>query len=505
MHRHFRWLTGLVALLLLGTLLAACGGTAPATTTPAATTGQPPAATTAPEPPGATTAATTEQATTAATTAATTTATTEQPTTASTGGTAAGGNLQIIWFAWAPCQALGELVKGYKDASVEVRCVPISQWHDQIFTDFAAKGGADIVILDSQFIGEAVAGGHIIELTDWMKGNVEVDDYVPAALSAYGEYPAGSGKYYGVAAEGDTQMLVYRKDVFDNQAVKGGFQHWKNGKDLAVPTKWTDLLEIAQFIKANPDLGSVPNGYTTFWCGTKACYDQVATVWNQMAWSFGGEIWDPKTYKVQGVINSDTNVKALQFAADLFKTGPEGSGNFTFDETVDAICSGSVAMTTIWFGFGPAFLDKSKCKQSDNLAFDLVPGEVKHITSLGGMGLHVSAYTKNKDAALAFVKWFESKETQLAWARLGGFSARKSVLASDDFQKAAPYNPIFAKAYQDVRDFWNVPEYNQLLQVQMEQLNLAITGQADPKQALDTIAEDQQRIFDEAYPNGPPK
>jgi hypothetical protein len=39
----------------------------------------------------------------------------------------------------------------------------------------------------------------------------------------------------------------------------------------------------------------------------------------------------------------------------------------------------------------------------------------------------------------------------------------------------------------------------------MEQLNLAITGQADPKTALDTIAAEQQAILDEAYPNGPPQ
>jgi multiple sugar transport system substrate-binding protein len=413
--------------------------------------------------------------------------------------------LQVIWFAWQPCQALGELVKSYKDATVEVRCVPIGQWHDQIFTDFAAKGGADVVILDSQFIGEAVAGGHVAELTDWMNGNIDVDDYVPAALSAYGEYPAGSKRYYGVAIEGDTQMLVYRKDLFEDAAIKDAYKQ-KTGKDLAVPAKWTELLEVAKFFKETPDdVDKAPNGYTTFWCGTPACYDQVATVWNQMAWSWGGELWDPATYKVEGVLNSETNLKALEFAAELFKTGPEGSGDFQFNETVSAICDGSVAMTTIWFGFGPAFVDPSGCKQSANLAYDLVPGEEKHITSLGGMGLSVSSYTKDKDATLAFVKWLESKDVQIEWAKLGGFSARKSVLASDEFNKATPYNPIFAKAYLDVKDFWNVPEYNKLLQIQMEQLNLAITGQADPKTALDTIAAEQQKIFDEAYPNGPPK
>jgi len=48
-----------------------------------------------------------------------------------------------------------------------------------------------------------------------------------------------------------------------------------------------------------------------------------------------------------------------------------------------------------------------------------------------------------------------------------------------------------------------LPEYNDLLVVQGEQLNLAITGQVDPKKALATIAEKQQAILDKAYPNDP--
>ena len=399
--------------------------------------------------------------------------------------------MSIVWFAWAPCQALTEQVKTYPDADVSVNCVPIAEWHNTIFTDFAAKGGADVVILDSQFIGEAVTGGHVVELTDWMKSNIEVDKFVPAAIAAYGEYPAGSSKYYGVAAEADTQMLVYRTDVFQEI----GFEP---------AGTWTELLEQAQQIKEEKPLG-VENGYVTFWCGAVACYDMVQTVWNQMAWSFGGELWDPATYKVDGILNSPENVAALEFAAELFKTGPDGAGNFQFGEVVSAICDGTTAMTTIWFGFGPAFIAPDGCKQSPNLAYALVPGEKEHFISLGGMGLSVSAYTKNKDAALALVKWFESEEQQLEWARLGGFTARTDVLASDTFAKAAPYNPAFAEAYQLVRDFWNLPEYNALLAVQGEQLNLAVTGQLDAQTALDTIAEAQQKILDEAYPDGPPK
>jgi multiple sugar transport system substrate-binding protein len=366
--------------------------------------------------------------------------------------------------------------------------VQIAEWYNTTFTDFAAQGGADLAIMDSQWIGEAAVGGHVMDLTDFMAEKIEVDDYVPAALSAYGEYPLGSETYYGVAIEGDTQMLVYRKDLFEEAG-------------LEPPQTWTELLEQAQFFK---DSDLIENGYTTFWCGDVACYDQMATVWNQMAWSWGGALWDPETYQIDGVLNSPENLEALEYAAELFKTGPDGSANFSFDQTVGAICSGSTAMTTIWFGFGAAFIDPEGCAEAENLAFGIVPGEEEHVISLGGMGLSVSSYTENPQAALDYIEWVESEDIQLEWAKLGGFSARESVLASDTFKNATPYNPAFAESYLLVRDFWNVPEYAALLEPQMKYLNLAVSGQMDPQEALDEIAIQQQEILDEAYPDGPP-
>jgi ribose transport system substrate-binding protein len=408
--------------------------------------------------------------------------------------------LQIIWFTWQPCQALGELVKKYPDADVEVRCVPIARWHDDIFTDFAAKGGADLVVLDSQYIGEAVVGGHVAELTDWMKTNIKVDDYVPAALSAYGEYPLGSGHYYGVALEADAMMLVYRKDLYEDPTVQAAYKA-KTGQDLRVPQSWTELLAQAQFFKGSE---FVPNGYSAIWMG-KGGYDEISTQVNQIFWSFGGELWDPKTYKIEGVLNSDTNVKALTFAADLFKTSPEGAGNFSFSEMTDALCNGSTAIGNVWFAFGAAFVNKEGCKFSDKLGFGVVPGEVKHVISLGGQGVSLSSYTKDKEAALKLLAWLQSDDIQLEWAKLGQFPARKSIMSNPIFLNATPYNKSFAESYLLVKDFWNLPEYNAMLQAEQEYLSLAVTGQMDPKDALDEIAKRQQAILDKAYPGGPPK
>ena len=51
--------------------------------------------------------------------------------------------LTFLWFEWPPAQALEELGKEYTktrpNVTVKVNTVPNPQWHDAIFTQFAAR------------------------------------------------------------------------------------------------------------------------------------------------------------------------------------------------------------------------------------------------------------------------------------------------------------------------------------------------------------------------------
>ena len=407
-------------------------------------------------------------------------------------------DLSIVWFAWPPCDLLTSLVAEYEPANVTVSCVPLGQWHDQIFADFAAQGGADLPILDSQFMGEAVAGSHIVNLTEWMGANLPVDDYNQTALSYYAEVPAGSGEFYSVPVITDTRMLVYRRDLYENADVQAAYQE-ATGNELVAPASWSELLAQAQFFK---ETEFIDNGFATHWVNDG---DLVQTAWNHVLWSFGGELWDPETYTVEGVLNNEAGLRAVEFANQLFQTAPTGAAAFNFDDTVSAICNGSAAMIEIWYGFGGAFTNAETCAEAPNLGFAVVPGEDVHFISLGGQGMSVSAYSPNQEAAQEFLAWLQSDEVQTKWVEGGGFPGRTSILSGDAFLNAAPYNPTFAEAFQYVKDFWNIPEYNQLLSVQGEYLNLAISGQMDAQEALDEIAAEQQEILDDAYPDGPPQ
>src|SRR5215203_1845042 len=150
--------------------------------------------------------------------------------------------LTFLWFEWPPAQALEELGKEYTktrpNVTVKVNTVPNAQWHDAIFTQFAArKTNFDMPVLDSQNIGEAVTNGSILDITDFVKKNIDTSQYDPYFLAAYGQYPQAQtgeadpdAKTYGLPLLGDTWAMIWRKDLMGDTP----------------PATWEDMIAAAK-------------------------------------------------------------------------------------------------------------------------------------------------------------------------------------------------------------------------------------------------------------------
>src|SRR4029079_16686125 len=117
-----------------------------------------------------------------------------------------------------------------------------------------------------------------------------------------------------------------------------------------------------------------------------------------------------------------------------------------------------------------------------------------------GQGLHVSNYSKNKDAVLDFIKWFWTEDGQRLFAKGGGLTAHLKVLNAPAFDSYFPWNPQFKQTLPLLRDFWHVPEYPKMLELQEQTLNAAVTGDTDAKAAVEKIAQGQEAILKAAYP-----
>ncbi|HVK03467.1 MAG TPA: sugar ABC transporter substrate-binding protein [Armatimonadaceae bacterium] len=424
--------------------------------------------------------------------------------TASTGPSPAGGGgapaagsgdkIVVAWAEWDPAKQLQKLSEEFTKetgVAVEVQQIPWSDFENKIKLAWSGKDSTyDCIVGDSQWLGKAATSGHYLELTDWAKTGVPVADIAPAALKNYGEYPAGSGKLWAVPCMSDGIAFAYRKDLFDAAAEKTAFQA-KYGRPLAPPKNWQEFAQVAEFF-TRPD----KNLYGAALFYSKE-YDGATMGFDQVLWSYGGKLSDGK--KAEGVINSPEAVKALEFYAGLKKFCPPGAENFYFSESLTAFQEGKVAMAMNWAAFFPDLVDPAKNKFADRTGYFAMPeGPEGRFVSLGGQGISISAYSKNQDAAKKFVEWFSKTDTQKKWAAMGGLTANTKVAATDEFKKARPYNAVFAETVPHLQDFYNTPEYSELLTPMQRELSAAFSGSKSAKDALDAIAKEHQAILDKA-------
>jgi multiple sugar transport system substrate-binding protein len=487
---------------MFGSLLAACGGEA----APSAPSGGGAAATSAPSGGGAAAAPTAAPAAAEPTAAsggaaaAPTAAPAAAEPTAAAGGAA--GNvtqLTILWAQWDPANYLQQLVKDYKNvAGVDVTVVqePWGTFGDRFFTEMAAQGTAwDMVVGDSQWLGQGSTQGHYVDLTEPFNTELNGKALAPATVTAYAEYPKGSGKYWAYPLEGDADGWAYRKDLFEDPKEMEAFKA-KYGYDLKIPETWMQLKDIAEFF-TRPDQNLYGLGIYT-----QKDYDAITMGYENVLFSWGAD-WGTPDYKVEGTLNSKEAVEALEFYKELYKYVPPGSSNDFFQEVNNKFTAGQIAMGMNYFAFFPALANKASNPFAEQTGYFSNPKgpSGKSFAALGGQGISVISYISDerKKASMDFLKWLASDEVQKKWGELGGYTCNNAVLQSEAFLKATPYNQAFADTMQKVKDFWAVPVYSEMLQVSQANLhNFVVADQGTAQEALDDMAKKHEEILKKA-------
>ncbi len=408
--------------------------------------------------------------------------------------------LKILWAQWSPADYLQQIGNEYEKATgIKVTVVqePWGSFGDRFFTEMAAKGTSwDMVVGDSQWLGQGATQGLYVDLTDFMKSNGIDKSVTPATLKYYGEYPANSGKYYAYPTEGDADGWAYRKDLFEDPAEQAAFKA-EYGYDLAVPKTYAQLMDIAKFF-TRPDAGLY--GVAIY---TQKDYDAITMGVENTFFSWGAT-WQDANNNVKGVVNSPQAVEALQFYKDLYDCCQvPGLSNAFFTETNDALIGGKAAMIMNYFAFFPALVNQgTNANYWDKVGFFANPeGPTgQRAAALGGQGMSIISFIspERQQASKDFIKWFATDEIQQKWADLGGYTCNAKVLQSEKFLKTTPFNPAFAETMTFVKDFWNIPEYAELLTVSQTELHkFVVEGQGTAQGALDAIAEQHDKILRE--------
>jgi multiple sugar transport system substrate-binding protein len=410
-------------------------------------------------------------------------------------------DLTLCWAAWDPANALVELSKDFEAQSghtMHFEFVPWPNFADRMLNELNSGGRlCDLLIGDSQWIGGAAENGQYLKLNDFFDANgISMDDFIPATVTGYSEWPKNTPNYWALPAFGDVVGWTYRKDWFERPELQAEFQE-KYGRPLAVPTTLAELKDIAEFFQNRTIDGKTVYGAAIY---TERGSEGITMGVTNALYNFGFEYQNPdQPYDLPGFVNSESAAQGLEFYKTLYDCcTPPGASDWYMSENIDAYKSGQVALQMNFAFIWPGVEADPNVGGGKSGYFPNPAGPGGHFAQLGGQGISVVANTQHQEAALAYIKWFAQPDVQKKWWSMGGYSALKSVVEDPSFVTSQPYAQTFLDSMAIVKDFWAEPSYaSLLLPMQSRVHNYVVAGQGTAQEALDGLVEDWTIVLED--------
>ncbi|WP_424769400.1 ABC transporter substrate-binding protein [Paenibacillus sp. sgz302251] len=291
-------------------------------------------------------------------------------------------------------EAGGPYTAFYKDLSpeftektgikVEFQEVPHDNMHERLIMEATAGTGAiDIFQTDQPWISEFAKQG-FLEPLDERLTDAEKNEFAPSAL----ETVKYEGKIYGLPYLVHTPILYYRTDLFEQAGL------------TKAPETWEEFRDYAKKLNVNGVSGTLVEG--------KQSGEPVTHLLDRFLQA-GGKVLDGD--KV--VLDSPENVNALNYMLAIQhedKTSPEGAVSYDNADAHNMFMQGKVAMVINWPYMYTLANDPEASKVSGKFAVALQPAGAEKTSAIWSWGHGISSSSKNKDAAMEFLKWATEKE-----------------------------------------------------------------------------------------------
>ena len=410
-------------------------------------------------------------------------------------------DLTLCWAAWDPANALVELSKEFEAQSghkMSFEFVPWPNFADRMLNELNSGGKlCDLLIGDSQWIGGAAENGQYVKLNDFFdKEGISMDDFLPATVVGYAQWPKNTPNYYALPAYADVVGWTYRKDWFERPELQAEFKE-KYGRDLDVPANLAELKDIGEFFQGREIDGKIVYGAAIY---TERGSEGITMGVTNALYNYGFQYDNPeKPYELDGFVNSAGAVEGLEYYKALYDCcTPPGASDWYMSEDIDAYKSGQVALQMNFAFIWPGVEADPNVGGGKSGYFANPAGPAGHYAQLGGQGISVVANSDNKDAALEYIKWFAQKDVQQKWWDVGGASAMRAVVEAPGFASSQPFAQTFLDSMAIVKDFWAEPSYASLLLPMQERVhNYVVAGQGTAQEALDGLVEDWNEVFED--------
>lgn len=408
----------------------------------------------------------------------------------------------------------------------------------------------DAYVNDSDLIGTHFRYGDVVPLSDYMEGEgkdvtlptLDVDDFIGTSFTT-----APDGKLYQLPDQQFANLYWFRADWFERDDLKKQFQD-KYGYELGVPINWSAYEDIAEFFtndvkeidgvrvyghmdygKKDPSLGW---RFTDAWLSMAGAGDKgLPNGLPVDEWGIRVEDCHPVGSSVVrgGAANAPAAVYSLEkYIEWLKKYAPPEAAGMTFSESGPVPAQGNVAQQIFWYTAFTADMTKPGTpvvNEDGTPKWRMAPsphgayweeGMKLGYQDVGSWTLMKHADPQRRKAAWLYAQFTVAKTTSLKKTLEGLTPIRESDIQSDAMSEAAPKLGGLVEFYRSpARVAWsptgtNVPDYPKLAQLWWQSVSEAVTGAMTPQQAMDQLAERQDRVMErleraKVQPNCGPK
>jgi sorbitol/mannitol transport system substrate-binding protein len=320
----------------------------------------------------------------------------------------------------------GEYEKAHPGTKVNFQVMEEGDLRAAVTADVASKAGQyDIVTIGAYETPQWGANGWLVDLTPELQKDAayDVNDLLPPVrdINTY------DNKLYAVPFYGESSILMYNKEVLD-----------KAGVTISENPTWQQVADAAKKVNSASMAGICMRGKP----GWGDLFGPLTTV----VQTFGGAWYDNNW-------NATVDTPEWKQAVTFYKTLLDQSGekdpvSYSFNECLTAVKEGKAAM---WADASVAasMLEADDSPVKGKMGYAHMPVyKTKQSGWLWSWNLAIPATTKNKAAAIDFVKWATSKDyiklvgNKIGWSNVPPGS-RTSTYEIPEYKKAAAaYAPI---------------------------------------------------------------
>lgn len=231
----------------------------------------------------------------------------------------------------------------------------------------------DIAEMGAPFEGDVCGKGLASEMPDWVKAQIDMDDYV-----GYLKAPVGTwnGKTYRISIDGDCHNFNYRTDYFADADLAAAWKAEGGKGEWAVPTTWQQVNAMTKFLKGKKIAGQDAYGYLDpakgwggfgfYFLGSRAT--AYAKHPDDKAWLFDADTMKPR-------VNNPAWVRAIQDVIDSLPYEPADQLNADPGTTgFNQFLAGTGSMLAWWGDIGSNAKTSDSSVIGDVVGFSILPG-----------------------------------------------------------------------------------------------------------------------------------